>query len=148
MSTHKSIDSGGPGILSAIGNTPLIRLRKVVKDDDLAVFAKLEALNPGGSVKDRSAFNIIDKALKSGAIGPDTVIIESSSGNMGVGLAQACSYFGLRLICIVDPKTTLQNIRLMEAYGCEVELLTEPDRVTGEFLQARINRVKTLRSRI
>jgi cysteine synthase A len=148
MSTLKSIESGGPGILSAIGNTPLVRLTKVVKGDDLSVFAKLEALNPGGSVKDRSAFNIIDKALKSGAIGPDTVIIESSSGNMGVGLAQACSYFGLRLICIVDPKTTLQNIRLMEAYGCEVELITEPDELTGEFLQARINRVKTLRTRI
>jgi N-(2-amino-2-carboxyethyl)-L-glutamate synthase len=148
MNTLKSVDSVGAGILSAIGNTPLVQLKKVVRDDDLAVFAKLEALNPGGSIKDRSAFNIIDKALRSGDIGPDTVIIESSSGNMGVGLAQACSYFGLRFICVVDAKTTLQNIRLMEAYGCEVELISEPDCLTGEFLQARIDQVKKLLSSI
>lgn len=148
MSRLKTNDSAAKGILSAIGDTPLVRLNKLNKNGDLAVFAKLEALNPGGSIKDRAAFNIIDKALKSGDIGPDSVIVESTSGNMGVGLAQACSYFGLRLICVVDAKTTLQNIRLMEAYGCEVQLISQPDEATGEYLQARIDRVKTLLSSV
>src|SRR5438045_4002606 len=131
----KPRQSGVVGILSAIGNTPLVKLAKVGVDDQLRVFAKLEALNPGGSMKDRAAFNIIKEGLSAGKITSHTVIIESSSGNMGVGLAQACSYFGLRFICVVDPKTSVQNIRLMEAYGGEVDLISELDPVTGEFLQ-------------
>jgi cysteine synthase A len=132
------------GILSAIGNTPLIRLARIFKESPVRVFAKLEALNPGGSMKDRAAFSIIEHAIQSRKINPGTTVIESSSGNMGVGLAQACAYFGLRLICVVDPKTTAQNIQLIEAYGAEVDMVSEPDRETGEFLKARINRVKQL----
>jgi cysteine synthase A len=63
---------------------------------------------------------------------------------MGIGLAQACSYFGLRLICVVDPKTTSQNLRLLRAYGAELDLVPEPDPVTGEFLKARLDRVQLL----
>jgi cysteine synthase A len=63
---------------------------------------------------------------------------------MGIGLAQACSFFGLRFICVVDPKTTLQNINLLNAYGAEIDLVPEPDPRTGEFLQARISRVEEL----
>src|SRR6185295_12825298 len=70
--------------------------------------------------------------------------IESSSGNMGIGLAQACSYYDLSLICVVDPKTTQQNLSLLKAYGATVDMVTEPDPRTGEFLQARINRVQEL----
>jgi len=71
-------------------------------------------------------------------------VIESSSGNLGIGLAQACRYMGLRFICVVDPKTTTQNIRILKAYGAEIDLVKEPDPATGEFLQARIDRVHTL----
>jgi len=101
------------GILSTIGNTPLIRLDKVLKDAPFNLFAKLEGFNPGGSIKDRPAINIIRRAMRTGAITPQTTIIESSSGNMGIGLAQVCSYLGLRFICVVDQKTTRQNIRLL-----------------------------------
>jgi 2,3-diaminopropionate biosynthesis protein SbnA len=132
------------GILSTIGNTPLIEMANLFSPLHFSLFAKLEAFNPGGSMKDRPAINIIREGLRSGAIHPDSVIIESSSGNMGIGLAQACSYFGLKFICVVDSKTTLQNRRLLEAYGAEVDLVDEPDPVTGEFLQARLNRVKEL----
>jgi cysteine synthase A len=104
----------------------------------------LEALNPGGSTKDRPAFSIIENALLTGAILPGTTVIESSSGNMGIGLAQVCSRFGLRLICVVDPKTTRQNLSLLKAYGAEVDLVTEPDPATGDYLQARMNRVQKL----
>lgn len=136
------------GILSAIGNTPLVRLGKLSENLKLEVFGKLEAHNPGGSMKDRPAANIIRSAIRAGLIGPDSVVIESSSGNMGIGLAQTCAYYGLRFICVVDVKATTQNLRLLRAYGAEVDLVTRPDPETGDFLQARINRVKELRETI
>src|SRR5215813_2571328 len=127
------------GVISAIGNTPLIRLSRAIRDCHFNLYAKLESLNPGGSMKDRAAFSIIKHAVETGEIKPNTVVIESSSGNMGIGLAQACMYFGLRFICVVDPKTTAQNIRLLEAYEAEVDVVREPDVTTGEFLQARLS---------
>ncbi len=132
------------GILSAIGNTPLVQLKRVIADIDFRLYAKLECLNPGGSMKDRPALGILVHALESGDLKPGAVVIESSSGNMGIGLAQACLYFGLKFICVVDPKTTQQNIRLMKAYGAEVDLVKDPDPATGEYLQARLNRVQDL----
>lgn len=132
------------GVLSAIGNTPLVRLTRVFDNIPFWLFAKLEGLNPGGSAKDRPALNILRQAMETGAIGPGTVVIESSSGNMGIGLAQVCRYLGLHFICVVDPKTTPQNIRILEAYGAEIDLVTEPDPISGEFLQARLNRVQSL----
>jgi cysteine synthase A len=131
-------------ILSAIGSTPLVRLTQVYKDIEFRLFGKLEALNPGGSIKDRAAISIVKHGVESGEIRPDTVVIESSSGNMGIGLAQACSYFGLRFICVVDPKATQQNLEILRTYGAEIDLITEPDVETGEFLKARIDRVQAL----
>lgn len=129
------------GILSTIGNTPLVELARLFKPAPFRILAKLEFLNPGGSMKDRPALNILREGIRAGLIDSDTLIVESSSGNMGVGLAQACSYFGLQFVCVVDPKTTMQNIRLIEAYGARIDRVAEPDPVTGEFLQARLNRV-------
>jgi len=131
-------------VFSAIGNTPLVQLTQVMPDIPFRLFAKLESLNPGGSIKDRPAKSIIEHGLTAGTINPETVIIESSSGNMGIGLAQICSYLGLRFICVVDPKTTKQNIRLLKIYGAEVDMVQQPDPATGEFLKARINRVQEL----
>jgi cysteine synthase A len=132
------------GILATIGNTPLVRLNRVFEDSQFRLFAKLEGFNPGGSAKDRPALNILKEAMEAGEVNSETVIVESSSGNLGIGLAQACRYFGLRFICVVDPKTTQQNISILKAYGAEVDLVSKPDPVTGEFLQARINRVQEL----
>jgi cysteine synthase A len=136
------------GILSTIGNTPLIRLDRVLGDVPFNLFAKLESFNPGGSIKDRPAINIIRRAMKSGAITPQTTIVESSSGNMGIGLAQVCSYLGLRFICVVDQKTTRQNIRLLETYGAEVDVITHSDLHGRDFLGARIDRVLELLSKV
>jgi cysteine synthase A len=132
------------GILSAIGDTPLIKMANIFSPLRFHLFAKLEMFNPGGSMKDRPAANMIREGLKSGSIRADSVIIESSSGNMGIGLAQVCSYFGLKFICVIDAKTTIQNRLLLQAYGAEVDLVDKPDPETGEFLQARLNRVKDL----
>jgi cysteine synthase A len=138
----------GEGILSAVGSTPLVGLVKFLPDAHFRLYAKLEGLNPGGSSKDRPALSVIRRGIETGAIGPDTTIVESSSGNLGIGLAQACAYFGLRLICVVDAKTRPQNIRLMEAYGAETDIILDPDPETGEYLQARLNRVQTLLSTV
>jgi N-(2-amino-2-carboxyethyl)-L-glutamate synthase len=132
------------GILSLVGNTPIVELNQFSKDSHFRLFAKLEAFNPGGSIKDRPALNIIEAALGRGDIRPGSTIIESSSGNMGIGLAQACRYYGMRLICVVDLKTTAQNIGILKAYGAEIDLVSTPDPATGEFLQARIDRVQSL----
>jgi cysteine synthase A len=131
-------------VLETIGNTPLVRLAKLFNEPDLEVYAKLEALNPGGSVKDRPAYHMIMKAIESGEITQNTTLVESSSGNFAIGLAQVCCYLGLRLICVVDIKTTQQNIRIIEAYGARVDVITEPDPVTGEYLAARLNRIRSI----
>lgn len=136
------------GILSVVGSTPLVRLEKVYPDLPFRLFAKIEALNPGGSTKDRPARSILEAAMQEGKVGPGTVIVESSSGNMGIGLAQACCYYGLRLICVVDAKTTAPNLRILEAYGAEIEFVAEPDAATGEFLPARLERVEQIMGQI
>jgi N-(2-amino-2-carboxyethyl)-L-glutamate synthase len=132
------------GVLDAVGNTPLVGLTRVFNGLRFQLFGKLEGLNPGGSMKDRPALKMLVDGLASGEIARDAVIVESSSGNMGIGLAQACSYLGLRFICVVDSKTTAQNVRLLKAYGARVEQVTEPDARTGELLHARLNRVADL----
>jgi len=136
------------GILSTIGDTPLVRLSRLLPSAAFRLYAKLESFNPGGSIKDRPALVILEEAFRCGEIGPGTVVIESSSGNMGIGLAQACRYHGVRFICVVDSKTSAQNLRVLRAYGAEIDMVTEPDPVSGELLQARLNRVQVLLRKI
>ena len=132
------------GVLSTIGNTPLVLLNRLMPAAGFQLYAKLEAVNPGGSIKDRPALVILEDALRSGRVGPGTVVIESSSGNMGIGLAQACRLYDLRFICVVDSRTSAQNLRVLRAYGADIDMVTEPDPVSGELLQARLNRVQAL----
>ena len=132
------------GVLSVVGNTPLVLLQRAYERTGSRLYAKLEGLNPGGSIKDRTALSILKHGIESGAIHPWTVVIESSSGNMGIGLAQACAFLNLRFICVVDPKTQSQNINILKTYGAEIDLVTERDPETGEYLPARIRRVHKL----
>lgn len=133
------------GVLSAIGSTPLVELRKLLPDAPFRVFAKLEGMNPGGSMKDRAALSMLGGLVDDGVIRPGkSVVIESSSGNLAVGLAQVCCYFGIRLICVVDPRTTEQNLAILRAYGAEVDMVTDVDPATGEFLPVRLRRVREL----
>jgi len=129
------------GILGAIGGTPLIHLEKIFAPLHFDLFAKLEGLNPGGSSKDRPSVAIIESALQAGEINSSTLIVEGSSGNAGVGLAQVCAYHGLRFRCLVDPKVTQQNIDILAAYGAEIEMVEHPDPETGEFLPAKLKRI-------
>jgi len=138
------LDPSSRGVLSAVGQTPIVRLRKIYPNLPFQLFAKLEALNPGGSIKDRPAREILDEAIRRGEVHRGVTIIESSSGNMGIGLAQACAYYGLRFICVVDLKASRQNLDLLRVYGAEIDCVTAPDPETGELLPARLRRVREL----
>ncbi|MCO5995885.1 2,3-diaminopropionate biosynthesis protein SbnA [Actinoallomurus rhizosphaericola] len=130
------------GVLDTIGNTPLAELSALMPGFRGRVFGKLEFFNPGGSIKDRSAAGMILEKIKSGELEAGrSVIVESSSGNLAIGLAQICRYFGLRLICVVDAKTTEQNLAILRAYQVGLDVVTDPDPVTGEFLSVRKKRV-------
>jgi 2,3-diaminopropionate biosynthesis protein SbnA len=130
------------GILGAVGNTPLVRFAHLFPGAGFTVFGKMETFNPGGSMKDRPALQMLADALAKGQITSETTIVESSSGNLAIGLAQACRAHGLRLVVVVDPKTTTSNIKLMHAYGAYVDMVHTPDPETGEFLAARKKRVR------
>ena len=107
-----------------IGNTPLVKINDLNSSGNAQIAAKLECKNPAGSIKDRPAYNMLLQAEKDGLINKDTVIIEPTSGNMGVGLAFACAIKGYKLI-ITMPETMSQERRaLMKAYGAEL-VLTE-----------------------
>ncbi|MFI6093794.1 2,3-diaminopropionate biosynthesis protein SbnA [Streptomyces sp. NPDC051218] len=139
------IGTGAGGVLDAIGDTPLIALRKMFAHHRFTVMAKLETFNPGGSMKDRPALNMVFSGIRDGTIKPgQTVIVESSSGNLGIGLAQVCAYFGIRFICVVDGRTTRQNISILRAYGAEVDVVSRPALATGEYLPARLARAREL----
>ncbi|WP_405858811.1 2,3-diaminopropionate biosynthesis protein SbnA [Streptomyces sp. NBC_00090] len=133
------------GILETIGNTPLVELGNMFSGFNSRVFAKMERFNPGGSVKDRSALGMLRSGIREGRLIPGhSVVVESSSGNLAIGIAQICKYFGIDFVCVVDAKTTEQNLALLSAYGARVEVVKTPDPVTGEFLAARLARVREL----
>ncbi len=136
------------GLFRTIGRTPLVPLKRLFSGMPFHVYGKLEMANPGGSAKDRPALHIIREAIRSGEIGPDTTVIESSSGNMAVSLAQICRYLGLRFICVVDPRTTDTHLKLIRSLQGEIEIVSQPDPVSGDYLPARIARVKRLRQDI
>jgi cysteine synthase A len=136
------------GIVDAIGGTPLVPLSRMFANEPYSVYGKLEWMNPGGSAKDRPALYMLKEAIRRGEINRDTVVIESSSGNLAISLAQLCLYLGLRFICVVDPRTTDQHLRIIRALNAEIDLVDWPDEETGEYLPARIRRVQELRRQI
>lgn len=130
-------------VFDCVGNTPVVALRRCFPDPAVEVLAKLELMNPGGSMKDRSARHIIESGLADGSIRPGSTVVESSSGNFGIALAMASLVHGLRFICVVDLKTTSANIALLRRLGATVETVSEPDEAGG-YLHTRIRRVQEL----
>ena len=107
-------------VLDVIGNTPLVRMPRAVPDARCEVLAKLEMLNPGGSVKDRPAIAMIDAAEQEGLLEPGGTIIEPTSGNTGVGLAMVAAQRGYRCIFVMTDKVSDEKVQLLRAYGSEV----------------------------
>lgn len=125
-------------ILETIGGTPLVRINKLTRQAGAVaeVLAKVEFFNPGGSVKDRIGFAMIMDALERGAITKDSVLVEPTSGNTGVGLALTCAALGLKLI-LTMPETMSQERRsLLQAYGAELVLTPGPEGMRGAIARS------------
>jgi len=111
------------GVADIIGNTPMVELLRINPNPAVRIFAKLEGNNPGGSVKDRPAFNMIRSALERGTITKDTQLIEATSGNTGIGMALVANLFGLKIELVMPANSTRERVLTMEAYGAKVTLL-------------------------
>ena len=129
-------------ILDTVGNTPLVELRNLNSNAGVKIFAKLEGNNPGGSVKDRTAFSMIKNALDRGEINKNTKLIEATSGNTGIAMALMANLFGLEIELIMPSSSTRERVLSMEAFGAKVTLLesieicrdyAEEKSATGEF---------------
>lgn len=111
------------GIADLIGNTPLVELRKLNPNPNVTIYAKLEGNNPGGSVKDRPALNMIRSALERGDIKPGTRLIEATSGNTGIALAMIARLYDLDIELVMPSSSTRERTLTMEAFGATVTLL-------------------------
>ena len=107
-------------ILQSVGRTPLVRLRRITEGLQVPVYVKVEAANPGGSVKDRVAVAMITDAERRGLLRPGGTIIEATAGNTGVGLAMVAAVKGYRCIFVLPDKMSAEKISLLKAYGAEV----------------------------
>jgi cysteine synthase A len=123
-------------VTELVGNTPLVRLNRLTEGIDGSICVKLEFYNPAHSVKDRIAVAMIDAAQASGRIGPETVVLEPTSGNTGIGLAMVCAARGIKC-CFVMPETMSRERRLLlRAYGAELVLTPGPDGMGGAIRRA------------
>lgn len=116
-------------VLSMIGNTPLVRINKIIKKDGVAVFAKLEGQNPSGSIKDRIALAMIEEGEREGSLTREKIIIEATSGNTGIALAMIGAVKGYRVHVVMSSSVSFERQKLIRAYGAEV-ILTDGERGT------------------
>lgn len=114
------------GIIDQIGNTPLVEATHLISNKNVKLYLKLEGNNPGGSVKDRPAFNMINEALKRGDIKKGDFLVEATSGNTGIALAFIAQLLGLNMVLIMPENSTEERVKTMRAYGAEV-ILTPAD---------------------
>ena len=142
-----------PSILEAIGNTPLIELRRLGRGLPGSVFAKLETYNPGASHKDRPALQILTAAERARKLKPGMVVVELTSGNMGTGLAIACAIKGYRFIAVISAGNSVERRQMLKAFGAEVVLVPQagkprPGKVSGEDLARVEQKRKAILARL
>ena len=123
-------------ISQLIGNTPLVRLNRVTQKSTAEVLAKLEFQNPGGSVKDRIALSMIEAAEAAGKLGAETIILEPTSGNTGIGLAMVAAAKGYRCTLVMPETMSLERRKLLRAYGAELVLTPGSEGMKGAIRKA------------
>ncbi|WP_378174439.1 cysteine synthase CysM [Aquimarina sp. SS2-1] len=128
-------------ILDLIGNTPLVKATSLLKNPNITLFLKLEGHNPGGSVKDRAAYNMIKSALDRGDIDQSTKLIEATSGNTGIALAMIAGIFKLDIELVMPENSTKERVQTMRAYGAKVTLTSEDVGIEGarDYAEAKVN---------
>lgn len=122
-------------VLEAIGNTPLVKINTIF-DNNVEVWMKLERQNPGGSIKDRIALAMIDKAEREGKINKNTLIVEPTSGNTGVGLALVCAVKGYQLVLVMPESMSVERRKLMSSYGAKFVLTPRELGTSGAIKKA------------
>ncbi|MEO0526493.1 MAG: cysteine synthase CysM [Bacteroidota bacterium] len=127
-------------VLDLIGNTPLVASKVLNQNPNVKLFFKLEGHNPGGSVKDRAAYNMIKTGLDTGKIHMDSKLIEATSGNTGIALAMICGIFGLDIELVMPENSTKERIQTMRAYGAKVTLTPEDIGIEGarDYAEAKV----------
>ncbi len=123
-------------ITELVGNTPLVKLNRVTAGAGATVVTKLEFFNPGHSVKDRIAVAMLDAAIAAGKIGPNTVVLEPTSGNTGIGLAMACAARGIKCAFVMPETMSRERKLLLKAYGARLILPRGPDVMGGAIAKA------------
>lgn len=118
-------------VLGLIGNTPLVKAENLVKNPGVELYFKLEGQNPGGSVKDRPAYNMIKMALERGEIAKETRLIEATSGNTGIALAMIAGLFKLDIELVMPENATIERVHTMRAYGAKVTLTSAEGGIEG-----------------
>lgn len=124
-------------VTQIIGNTPVVKLRNVVDDDAADIYVKLEYQNPGGSVKDRIALAMIEKAEREGKIKPGDTIVEPTSGNTGIGLAFVCAAKGYKAVFTMPETMSQERRNLLKAYGAELVLTPGSEAMKGAIKKAK-----------
>ncbi len=124
-------------VLDLIGNTPMVRLNRLPRPGSATVYAKLESLNPAGSVKDRIALAMVEAAERAGILKPGDTIVEPTSGNTGIGLAMVAAVKGYRLILTMPEDMSLERRRLLQRFGAEIILTPAIEGMTGAVYAAR-----------
>lgn len=134
-------------ILESIGHTPLVELQRLTGSEDARVLVKVEGLNVGGSIKTRTALNMIEVAEAQGLIGPGSVIIEPTSGNQGIGLALVCGQKRYRCIIVMPDSVSVERLSLMKLYGAEIVIIPDHNNI-GECIERCMARALELRDSI
>lgn len=124
-------------ITELIGQTPIVKLNHLVPEDSAEVYVKLEFFNPGGSVKDRIALSMIEKAERDGLLKPGDTIIEPTSGNTGIGLAMVGVAKGYKVIIVMPETMSIERRLLMKGYGAELLLTPGKDGISGSIKKAK-----------
>ena len=123
-------------VAELVGNTPLVRLNRLAAGISGTIACKLEFMNPASSVKDRIAVAMLDAAEKAGKLGPDTLVVEPTSGNTGIGLAMVCAARGYRCAFVMPETMSRERRLLLKAYGAELVLTPGPDGMAGAIAKA------------
>ncbi|MCP3889336.1 MAG: cysteine--tRNA ligase [Desulfobulbaceae bacterium] len=121
-------------ILSAIGETPLVRINRLFQKDSVEIFGKIEMTNPGGSVKERISLSMIEAGEASGELTKDKIVLEATSGNTGIGLAMVCAAKGYKCVLVMPESASIERRKIMQAYGAEI-LLTPAARATDGAIE-------------